>query len=181
MWHFLIIYDRSHGDEKPVKCPYCNGTGMETISNGPFIMRTTCRKCHGSRVIIKNPCRECKGKGVTQQRKKIQVPVPAGVDDGQSLRMKVGNKELYITFRVARSNYFRRDGFDIHSEIEISLYQALLGGSIDVQGLHDNSTIQIAPGTPSHTRIRLADKGISRVNSYGKGDHYVHIKIKVPK
>lgn len=172
---------KSQGDEKPVKCPYCHGTGMETISNGPFIMRTTCRACHGTRVHIKNPCRECHGQGVTQQRKKVQIPVPAGVDDGQSLRMKVGNKELYINFRVAKSNYFRRDGPDIHSEVEISLPQALLGGTADIQGLYENLNISIPAGTGSHARIRLAEKGIARVNSYGKGDHYVHVKIKVNK
>ena len=154
---------------------------METISNGPFIMRTTCRACHGTRVHIKNPCRECHGQGVTQQRKKVQIPVPAGVDDGQSLRMKVGNKELYINFRVAKSNYFRRDGPDIHSEVEISLAQALLGGTADIQGLYENLSISIPAGTGSHARIRLTEKGIARVNSYGKGDHYVHVKIKVNK
>lgn len=154
---------------------------METISNGPFIMRTTCRSCHGTRVHIRNPCKECHGQGVTQQRKKVQIPVPAGIDNGQSVRMKVGNKELYITFSVAKSNYFRRDGPDIHSEAEISLSQAILGGTADIQGLYENLSIKIPSGTGSHTRIRLTEKGISRVNSYGKGDHYVHIKIKVPQ
>lgn len=154
---------------------------METVSNGPFIMRTTCRKCHGTRVHIKNPCKECHGQGVTEQRKKIQVNVPAGVDNGQSIRMKVGNKELYITFQVSKSNHFRRDGADIHSEVEITLAQAILGGTVDVQGLYENFSLKIDPGTSSHTKIRLADKGIARVESYGKGDHYVHIRIKSTK
>lgn len=153
---------------------------METVSNGPFIMRTTCRKCHGTRVLIKNPCRECHGEGITKQRKKILINVPPGVDDGQSIRMKVGNKELYITFRVSRSNHFRRDGADIHSDVEVNLFQAILGGSIPIQGLYENLTLKIQPGTTSHTRIRLPEKGITRVNSYGKGDHYVHVKINVP-
>lgn len=179
--YFFVRAHRSQNNEKPSKCPYCNGTGMETMSNGPFIMRTTCRKCHGTRVHIKNPCRECHGQGVTQQTKKVLISVPAGVDDGQSIRTKVGNKDIYVTFRVAKSNYFRRDGSDIHSEAEISLSQAILGGTVDIQGLYDNLSIKIPQGTPSHTRIRLPDKGIARVNSYGKGDHYVHVRIKVPK
>lgn len=107
--------------------------------------------------------------------------MPAGVDDGQSIRMKVGNKELYIHFRVAKSNYFRREGADIHSEVEISLSQALLGGTADIQGLYENLSVAIPAGTGSHARIRLTEKGISRVNSYGKGDHYVHVKVKVIK
>lgn len=69
---------RSEPGTKAVKCPYCNGTGMETISTGPFIMRSTCRRCMGSRMHIPNPCMECEGKGSTVQRKKVTVPVPAG-------------------------------------------------------------------------------------------------------
>lgn len=83
---------------KPGKCQYCNGTGMETISTGPFVMRSTCRYCQGSRMYIKYPCLECGGKGQTVQRKRVTVPVPAGVEDGQTVRMSVGNKELFITF-----------------------------------------------------------------------------------
>ena len=68
-------------------------------------MRSTCRKCYGARVIVKNPCTECSGKGKTVQRKKVVVPVPAGVEDGQTVRMPVGNKEIFITFRVSAIYY----------------------------------------------------------------------------
>jgi DnaJ homolog subfamily A member 3 len=68
---------------KPGKCQYCNGTGMETISTGPFVMRSTCRYCQGTRMYIKYPCIECDGKGQTVQRKRVTVPVPAGVEDGE--------------------------------------------------------------------------------------------------
>lgn len=84
---------------KPGRCQFCNGTGMETISTGPFVMRSTCRYCQGTRMYIKYPCVECEGKGQTVQRKRITVPVPAGVEDGQTVRMAVGNKELFITFK----------------------------------------------------------------------------------
>lgn len=118
---------------KPGKCQYCNGTGMETISTGPFVMRSTCRYCQGSRMYIKYPCNECDGKGQTVQRKRVTVPVPgtflfqkpplmtymkffpAGVEDGQTVRMTVGNKELFITFKVEKSRYFKRDGSDVHT------------------------------------------------------------------
>ncbi|XP_058460049.1 protein tumorous imaginal discs, mitochondrial-like isoform X1 [Malaya genurostris] len=165
---------------KPGKCQYCNGTGMETISTGPFVMRSTCRYCQGSRMYIKFPCLECGGKGQTVQRKRVTVPVPAGVEDGQTVRMSVGNKELFITFNVEKSRYFRRDGADVHTEANISLSQAMLGGTIRVQGVYEDQTIQITPGTSSHTRIHLKGKGLKRVNSYGTGDHYVHIKIQIP-
>jgi len=163
-----------------VKCPFCNGTGMETVSTGPFIMRTTCRRCLGTKMYIPKPCLECEGKGSTVQRKKVTVPVPAGVEDGQTVRMQVGQKEVFITFRVEKSNYYRRDGPDIHTDANISLSQSVLGGAIRLQGIYEELTVNIAPGTGSHTRIRLNGKGLRKVNAYGYGDHYVHIKIQSP-
>ncbi|XP_035911908.1 protein tumorous imaginal discs, mitochondrial isoform X1 [Anopheles stephensi] len=165
---------------KPGKCQYCNGTGMETISTGPFVMRSTCRYCQGTRMYIKYPCLECGGKGQTVQRKRVTVPVPAGIEDGQTVRMNVGSKEIFITFRVEKSRYFRRDGADVHTDANISLSQAILGGTIRVQGVYEDQTIQITPGTSSHTRITLTGKGLKRVNSYGSGNHYVHLKIQIP-
>lgn len=73
----------------------------------------------------------------------MTVPVPAGIEDGQTVRMNVGNKELFITFKVEKSNYFKRDGADIHTEADISLAQALLGGNIRVQGVYEDQTLQV--------------------------------------
>ncbi|KAK0083152.1 hypothetical protein PV325_009237 [Microctonus aethiopoides] len=165
---------------KAIRCQNCNGTGMETISTGPFVMRSTCRYCHGSRMLIKYPCAECEGKGQNVQRKKVIVPVPAGVEDGQTIRLAVGNKEVFVTFRVENSRYFRRDGSDVHTDAEISLAQAALGGTIRVQGVYEDHTVQIRPGTSSHTKVRLSGKGMKKVNGTGHGDHYVNIKITVP-
>ncbi|KAL0117584.1 hypothetical protein PUN28_010413 [Cardiocondyla obscurior] len=166
---------------KPAKCHYCNGTGMETISTGPFVMSSTCRYCQGSKIHIKFPCTECHARGQTVQRKKITVPVPAGVEDGQTIRMAVGKKEIFVTFRVEKSRYFRRDGPDVHTDAEISLAQAVLGGTIRVEGVYEDQTIQIMPGTSSHMRIRLNGKGLKKVDGLGYGDHYVTIKIIVPR
>eukprot|EP00057_Strongylocentrotus_purpuratus_P032206 XP_786934.2 PREDICTED: dnaJ homolog subfamily A member 3, mitochondrial [Strongylocentrotus purpuratus] len=171
---------RSEPGTKTSKCHQCNGTGQETVNTGPFVMRTTCRRCRGTRVIISVPCIVCRGAGQTMQRKKVVVPVPAGVEDGQTVRMPVGSQELFITFRVARSNQFRRDKADIHSDATISFTQATLGGTCKIKGIYDTITLNIPAGTQSHARIRLPGKGISRVNGYGFGDHHIHIKIKVP-
>ncbi|CAL8128985.1 unnamed protein product [Orchesella dallaii] len=165
---------------KPAKCLQCNGTGMETLTTGPFIMKSTCRQCKGTRVVIQHPCQECHGKGTTVQRKKVTVPVPAGVEDSQTVRMPVGKREVFITFRVQKSNYFRRDGADVHTETLISISQAVLGGSTGVQGIYENLTVEIPRGTSSHTRIRIRGRGIRKVNGIGVGDHYVHLKVKVP-
>lgn len=97
------------------------------------------------------------------------------------MRMAVGKKELFITFKVERSNYFRRDGADVHTEANVSLSQAVLGGTIRIQGVYEDHTIQVVPGTSSHTRICLSSKGLRRVNSYGQGHHYVNFKIQIPK
>ncbi|XP_055387487.1 protein tumorous imaginal discs, mitochondrial-like isoform X2 [Condylostylus longicornis] len=166
---------------KPGKCTYCNGTGMESISTGPFVMRSTCRYCQGTRLYIKYPCAECEGKGQTVQRKKVTVPVPAGVENGQTVRMAVGSRELFVTFRVEKSRYFERDGADVRTKATISLSQAVLGGTIRIQGVYEDQIIQISPGTSSHTVINLKGKGLKRVNSYGTGDHYVDLKIEIPK
>jgi len=166
---------------KPERCPSCNGTGMETVQTGPFMMRSTCRRCNGKGTIIKNPCTECHGKGVTQKRQKITVPVPAGIEDGQTVRMPVGNREVFITFRVEKSNYFTRKAADVYTEAAISLAQAALGGSVRVQGIYEDLNVQIPPGTVSHTRMRMSGKGIKKVSGFGNGDHYIDIKIKAPK
>lgn len=81
------------------KCQYCQGSGMETISTGPFVMRSTCRYCAGTGQHNKYPCMECEGKGQNVQRKKVTVPVPAGVENGQTVRMAVGKREVFITFK----------------------------------------------------------------------------------
>ncbi|KAI9576873.1 hypothetical protein GQX74_011296 [Glossina fuscipes] len=121
------------------------GTGMETISTGPFVMRYTCRYCQGTRQY-------------TVQRKKVTVPVPAGIEDGQTVRMQVGKKELFGTFRVELSRHLKRKGADVHSSATISLGQAVIGGTILLRG-----------------------KDLKRVNAHGHGDHYVTVKIEMPK
>ncbi|XP_071549326.1 protein tumorous imaginal discs, mitochondrial isoform X2 [Panulirus ornatus] len=172
--------NRCEPGTKATRCQYCNGTGMETITTGPFVMRQTCRYCHGTRMHIKYPCSECEGKGQTVQRKAVTVPVPAGVEDGQTLRMTVGRKEVFVRINVSKSDYFQRDGADVHTDVTVSLAQAALGGATRIQGIYEDITLQIPEGTQSHSRIRLNGKGIKRVNSYGYGDHYVHVKIRIP-
>ncbi|XP_035229988.1 protein tumorous imaginal discs, mitochondrial-like, partial [Stegodyphus dumicola] len=103
------------------------------------------------------------------------------VEDGQTVRVKVGQQEILVTFRVLESKYFRREGADIHTDGVISLSQAVLGGEIKIQGLHDDIKLKIPPGTSSHKVFRFSGKGIKQSTGFGYGDHYVHIKISIPQ
>ncbi|XP_039670048.1 dnaJ homolog subfamily A member 3, mitochondrial-like isoform X1 [Perca fluviatilis] len=166
---------------KVSQCHYCNGTGMESINTGPFMMRTACRRCGGKGSIINTHCALCRGSGQTKKRQTVTVPVPAGVENGQTVRMSVGTKEILITFRVQGSPVFRRNGVDIHSDVFISVAQAILGGTATAPGLYQPVSILIPASCQGDQVIRLQGKGIRRMNSYSYGDHYVHIKIRVPK
>nr|XP_040041457.1 dnaJ homolog subfamily A member 3, mitochondrial-like isoform X2 [Gasterosteus aculeatus aculeatus] len=162
-------------------CHYCNGTGMETVNTGPFMMRTGCRRCGGKGSITNTVCALCRGSGQMKKRQTLTVPVPPGVENGQTVRMSVGKKEILITFRVQRSPVFRRSGADLHSDVMISVAQAVLGGTATAPGLHQTISILIPAGCQGDQVIRLQGKGIRRMSTYSYGDHYVHIKIKVPK
>lgn len=117
---------------------------------------------------------------MTQQNKRVSVPVPAGVEDGQTMRMNVGKQEIYVTFRVQPSQIFRRDKEDVHSDLVISISQAILGGTAKIKGIYEDHSLRIPMGTQSHQRFCLSGKGIKRIHSSGYGDHYVYIKIKIP-
>jgi len=184
-----LIYDETCGrcggkriepNSRPIKCNHCSGSGVETISRGPFVLRQTCRHCHGTRTISKDPCKTCRGKGISTVKRAAEIQVPAGVEDGQTLRTQVDGKEFFLKFSVEKSSKFRRQGSDIHSDLAVSLSQAVLGGIVRVNGLYDDYRLNVPSGTQSHEYIVLKGKGMKRVHSSGYGDHYVHVKIKTP-
>jgi len=166
---------------KVAVCGHCGGTGTEQIATGPFVMRSTCRKCGGTGKLITSPCMECRGKGQVKQKKNVTVPVPAGIEDKQTVRMQVGPREVFITFRVIPSKVFRRQGSDVHSDMEISIFQAALGATIRVPGVHGDQELVVPAGTNSHHKFTLRNKGIKKMNSWGYGDHYIHVKVKNPR
>lgn len=165
---------------KVSRCGHCGGSGMEQVTQGPFVMRSTCRKCGGNGKIVTHPCTKCRGKGEVLQSKTLNVPVPAGVENNQTVRMRVGTREVFITFRVSPSPIFRRQGSDVHSDVTISITQALLGDVIKVPGIQNEITLRVPELTSSHHRFKFSGKGIKKMNSYGFGDHYVHVKISSP-
>ena len=117
-----------------------------------------------------------------RQVRQVMGPIPAGISDGQTLRLSLGGgREVFITCRVGQSDYFRREGYNLHSTAFISLSQALLGGIIRITGLHEDINLRIPPGTSSHTEMTLSGRGIKHMESYNtRGDHIVLIMIKMP-
>jgi len=163
------------------RCPACNGTGEQTTTTGFFNMRSTCSRCRGQGTFISDPCRGCRGKGTVMETQTITVDVPAGIEDAQTVRVPVDFGELFITFKVEESKIFKRNGADVQSDVHIGFAQAILGGNITTKGLYNDIDLLIKPGTQSHQQMRLIGKGIPRLNGYGKGDHLLNIKIKLPR
>ncbi|XP_031573759.1 dnaJ homolog subfamily A member 3, mitochondrial-like isoform X2 [Actinia tenebrosa] len=181
-----VICDRCNGKKAEPgtthsKCSQCNGTGQESVNTGFFFMKSTCRKCGGQGYTITTPCKKCRGKGRVMETMNITVPVPAGIEDGQTIRLPVGTGEVYITLKVAESKIFERQGANVYSTANISFTQALLGGTIKIPGIQGDIELKVPPGTQSHQQMRLSNRGIPRIDGHGRGDHYVSFKIHIPK
>lgn len=174
-------------------CPVCHGTGQEeTFQSTPFgrlINRRTCSRCHGRGRLVKQPCPTCHGRGRIRVTRKIQVNIPAGVEDGSQLRMAGEGEagvnggppgDLYILLRVKPHPFFSRDGDDIYCEVPITFVQAALGDEIEVPTLDGRVKLKIPPGTQSETYFRIRGKGVPRLRGHGQGDQHVKVVVVVP-
>lgn len=177
-----------------ITCTTCGGTGQVTRVAQSFFgaiqQRSVCQTCGGSGKIPKEPCRTCKGEGRLQEKKQITVDVPAGVSDGQTLRFRgygdAGRRgesagDLYVHIRVAQDDRFERDGDDVRSSVTIPVLIAILGGSIDVPTLHGTSVMQVPEGTQPDQVFRIKGKGLPQLGSSRHGDHFVTVKVEIPK
>lgn len=175
-------------------CPSCQGRGtVKATQRTPFGMISSskpCPHCGGKGKVIKNPCQKCRGVGRIRVTKNIPVNIPAGIDDGQQLRVSgqgdVGinggpNGDLYVGVSVRPHPLYTRDGFDIHCDIPITYAQAVLGDEIVVPTVDGNVKYRIAEGTQTGTVFRLKGKGIRRLQRSDRGDQYVRVYIEVPK
>ncbi len=178
----------------PTTCPNCNGTGSVKVSQRtPFGMISsakTCPKCSGKGTINTNPCKKCGGTARVRTTKTINVDIPAGIDDGQILR--VGGRgdsglnggpagDLNVVVSVRPHSIFERHGSDIHCEIPITYTQAVLGDEITVPTIDGNVKYSIAEGTQTGTIFRLKGKGVKKLRRSDRGDQYVKVNIEVPK
>ncbi len=175
------------------KCPKCNGRGEIRYSRNYggmyFTQVQPCDECNGRGVPIENLCQKCKGTGATQILHKIKLKVPAGIQDGYSLRVsnegkpgfKGGPKgDLYVVVHVKPHEFFERRGDDIYYEALIDFPQATLGTRINVPTLNGEAKLKIPSGTQSGTIFRLKGKGIPHLRGWGKGDQFVNVIIRTP-
>lgn len=177
----------------PETCSHCHGSGQLNVEqNTPFgkiVNRRVCQHCSGTGKIIKQKCSTCHGKGTVKKRNKIQIKVPAGVDDGQQLRVPGKGEpginggpagDLYVVFQIKPHEFFERDGDDIYCEMPITFAQAALGDEIEVPTIHGKVKLKIPAGTQTGTRFRLKGKGVRNVRGYGQGDQHIRILVVTP-
>ena len=178
----------------PVTCPKCHGEGQVVYTQqsmfGMVRNVQTCPDCHGSGKIIKDKCTSCRGTGYTSSRKKIQVSVPAGIDNGQSIRIREKGEpgtnggprgDLLVEVNVARHPIFQRQDMNIFSTAPITFAQAALGGDVKISTVDGDVLYTVKPGTQTDTKIRLKGKGVPSLrNSNVRGDHYVTLVVQTP-
>jgi molecular chaperone DnaJ len=190
--------DTCHGSgakpgTKKETCSHCRGTGQLSIEQatpfGRIVNRRTCHYCGGTGQFIKEKCTTCGGSGRVKKRKKIHIKIPAGIDDGQQLRVAGQGEaginggppgDLYIVFRVEPHEFFERDGDDIYCEIPLTFAQAALGDEIEVPTLHGKVKLKIPAGTQTGTKFRLKGKGVPNVRGYGQGDQHIIVRVVTP-
>jgi len=181
-----------HGATKFERCHHCQGSGyMKRTQRTPFgLFQQTgpCPYCHGQGELPQDSCSNCAGEGVVRKKKKIEVSIPAGVDNGMRLRVKgegeIGpnngpSGDLYVIIHVKEHNYFQREGQDLTITIPISFTQAALGDEIEVPIIDGKASLKIPAGTQSETVFRMRNKGLPFLQHSGSGDQLVKVKITV--
>ena len=179
----------------PETCPKCGGRGQVVYTSQSFFGTVqnvqTCPDCHGTGKIIREKCPDCSGTGYISSRKKIKVTIPAGIDNGQSVRIREKGEpgvnggprgDLLVEVVVSRHPIFQRQDMHIFSVAPISFAQAALGGDVRIKTVDGDVIYTVKPGTKTDTKVRLKGKGVPSVrNSQVRGDHYVTLVIQTPE
>jgi molecular chaperone DnaJ len=173
----------------PKTCGTCGGAGAVRMQQGFFSIQQTCPVCHGSGKVIADPCTSCSGAGRIKKNKVLEVNIPAGIDEGQRIRLSGKGEpgmnggppgDLYVEIRLKPHDVFQRDGDDLHCEVPVSIVTATLGGELEIGTLTDKVSISVPEGTQSGKTFRLRGKGIKGVRSSYPGDLYCHITVETP-
>lgn len=179
----------------PETCPKCHGSGQVVYTQqsmfGTIQNVQTCPECQGTGKVIKEKCTDCRGTGFVSSRKKIKVTIPAGIDNGQSIRIRDKGEpglnggprgDLMVEVIVARHPIFQRQDMNIFSTAPISFAQAALGGDVRIKTVDGEVVYTVKPGTKTDTKVRLRGKGVPSVrNPKVRGDQYVTLVIQTPE
>jgi len=177
--------------ESPTSCASCGGAGKVRAQQGFFIVEKECHKCHGTGSSVKNLCRPCGSSGRIKKSKTVSVKIPAGVDDGNKIRLSGGGEagerggpvgDLYIVTYIKKHQFFEREGNNIYAEVPIKMTTAALGGNIEIPTIDKaRAKIKIPEGSQSGDKLRLRSKGMSIINSGGRrGDMYISFAVETP-
>ena len=174
----------------PVTCGTCKGAGRVRMQQGFFTVERTCHTCQGVGKVIEKPCGNCHGSGQVEKEKTLQVNIPAGVEEGNRIRLagegEMGARggtpgDLYIFLSIEPHRIFQREGADIYCRVPISMTQAALGGSVEVPTIDGGrAKVSIPDGTQSRQQFRLRSKGMSVLRSSSRGDMYVEVTVETP-
>nr|WP_325303808.1 molecular chaperone DnaJ [uncultured Dysosmobacter sp.] len=178
----------------PEVCPDCHGTGQVQVRRqtpmGVFATSAPCGKCGGKGKIIHQPCPDCRGSGTVRKRKTIQVSIPAGIDNGQTISVRgqgsAGKNggpagDLLVTITVRPHELFRREGTSVLCDAPITFAQAVLGAELEIPTIDGKVKYDLPEGTQTGTTFRLKGKGIPSLNGRGRGDQYVTVYIETPR
>lgn len=174
----------------PSACPQCQGRGQQRFQQGFFTVARTCSRCHGTGRVITKPCLTCKGEGRRSQERKLTVKIPAGIANGQRLRLHGEGEggvaggppgDLYVFIEVAEHPFFRRNGNNLSCEVPLNFTTLALGGSIDVPTLDGHESFKVPEGTQSGTTFRLRGRGMPDVSGRGRGDLFFTVQAVTPK
>jgi molecular chaperone DnaJ len=174
----------------PSVCAQCQGRGQIRYQQGFFSVARACSACSGTGTVISDPCATCRGETRVVRELKMNVKVPAGVEDGTRIRYsgegdsgRFGGPrgDLYVVLTVKPHDYFERDGYDLHCVVPISFPQAALGAEIEIPGIDGDVTLKIAEGTQSGKQFRVRNEGVPHLNEHGRGDLVVEVIIQTPK
>jgi molecular chaperone DnaJ len=174
---------------EPKTCPTCGGHGQVRMQQGFFSIQQTCPKCHGTGRYIPDPCNTCSGSGRVKQHKTLSVKIPAGIDEGDRIRLSGEGEpgvnggpagDLYVQIHLKPHAVFKRDHDDLHCEMPVSFSTAALGGEIEIPTLDGVARLKVPSETQTGKVFRLRGKGIKGVRSISQGDLLCHVVIETP-
>jgi len=174
---------------EPVQCSTCGGVGQVRMQQGFFSIQQTCPACKGAGTTIAEPCTDCHGRGRVRKTRTLAVKVPAGVDDGDRIRLsgegEAGRNggpagDLYVEIRVNPHKIFERDGSNLSCEVPVSIATATLGGDVELPTLDGNVALKVPAGTQSGKVFRLRGKGVRTVRDTRQGDLFAQVAVETP-